>query len=54
MPAKIPLVVTREGPDLTVEIDGQAIKMICDTSKWACHFGLSNSGTVVRLTFKPK
>jgi hypothetical protein len=49
-----PAVVTRDGPDLTVEVNGQVIKMICDTTKWECRFGIGDSGSTIRVTFKPK
>lgn len=54
MGTSIPVVVTRDGPDITAEVNGQSIKMICDTAKWECRFGLADSGTIVRVTFKPK
>ncbi len=52
MRTPIPIVVTRDGPELTVEIDGQSIKMICDTKKWSCNYTGTGSGTGIRLTFK--
>jgi len=44
MRTQIPVVVTRDSPELTVEVNGSSIKMICDTTKWTCNYSVCNSG----------
>jgi hypothetical protein len=50
-----PLICERPGSkNLVVSIHGQDLKMECDTDEWDCFFGVCDSGSTLRFTFKPK
>jgi hypothetical protein len=55
MSVKKPLLCERIGSkDLTVEIHGTDFKMIFDPDKWEPYFGVCDSGSSIRFTFRPK
>jgi len=49
-----PMVVDRKGDELTVELHGQNMKMLYDSEKWFSFFGVCDSGSSLRFSFKPK
>lgn len=49
-----PMIVNRKGDELTVQLHGKDMKMLCDIKKWACFFGVCDSGSSITFTFKPK